>query len=618
MKLVIKYGLLFGIATTFFVGQYVSADDSVQKAQNRAARLAGQVQAKKSTPIIVPQDTAALTSYLRGYCGVVQGLWQKSFVQYEKMLEEMLYNEELYKDDYFVFYHAQQQENRVLVEFVRNLYAFIYKKPLREDFEYFRFWVDGSDYKDINSYLDSFGIPNPFSVGGRTLNDLSPAIRAVLLSVNPILFNNFDNEGSCTWDYFLRNRSLENFIKVALEKFFRTYGLQEKFIEQLLAINEQFPAPTGDLLQIFVPKELVNDCAYICHVYGIPQKEYIVDIAGKSLGLSDYDSVRQRYIKCSVILELMQTQADRIKDIQSIQVRLFISKYGPFLNPDMGVKIIRFSSLDQKQLQNYKAAVKGVTERMVAAHSGAIMRKVQQEVFGMQLGKLYSNIHQREREYRSEPDQRKRAVEAREQLTKPTTIFEAIKHPETMQWMGKFLKEKNVINAKDMFGDTPLIVATKEHKANVVQLLLKAGADINAFDRYKQTALMYAAKLGYGDVLQVLLKAGANKELGDENGLTALMHAAIAGSVMAVQILVAANVNQETADNNGWTALMHAAFLGKEVVIRFLVEMGADISAKNINGSTALDIAREIGNEEIVRYLKDMQKKQDREIKSSL
>lgn len=67
-------------------------------------------------------------------------------------------------------------------------------------------------------------------------------------------------------------------------------------------------------------------------------------------------------------------------------------------------------------------------------------------------------------------------------------------------------------------GFTPLMTAAEAGHADVVGLLLEAGADVNSHNRYKQTALGYAAappvrvSPGHLEIVRMLLKAGVDTE----------------------------------------------------------------------------------------------------------
>lgn len=78
-------------------------------------------------------------------------------------------------------------------------------------------------------------------------------------------------------------------------------------------------------------------------------------------------------------------------------------------------------------------------------------------------------------------------------------------------------------NARDKFGNTPLMQAAWEGNATIIRILLNYGADINATNNYNQTALMFAVLGVKRCAIKELLCAGANLDIQDCNGNTAIM-----------------------------------------------------------------------------------------------
>ena len=69
---------------------------------------------------------------------------------------------------------------------------------------------------------------------------------------------------------------------------------------------------------------------------------------------------------------------------------------------------------------------------------------------------------------------------------------------------------------------TPLQHAIHKHQIASMVALLDSGADPNAPDPHGVTPLMMAAGYGYTDMVQILLKRGADPRLRDRDGSTAL------------------------------------------------------------------------------------------------
>ena len=91
----------------------------------------------------------------------------------------------------------------------------------------------------------------------------------------------------------------------------------------------------------------------------------------------------------------------------------------------------------------------------------------------------------------------------------------------------RFLKSNKIdINSQDEYGKTALICATDMGYKDILELLIKGGANLNIQDEYGKTALIYSAQTGYKDVVELLIKGGADLNIQEENSNTALEIAA--------------------------------------------------------------------------------------------
>ncbi|MEL6986457.1 MAG: ankyrin repeat domain-containing protein [Bacteroidota bacterium] len=152
-------------------------------------------------------------------------------------------------------------------------------------------------------------------------------------------------------------------------------------------------------------------------------------------------------------------------------------------------------------------------------------------------------------------------------------------------------------------GWTALIEAADENSLSSMKLLLKAGANIHYYhNRGKRTAISMAASEGFPDCLELLLQNGADIN-GVGTSIPPLHMAAEEGKMAIVNALLSKNVNLNKKDPYGRTALMYAASEGKTSIVKKLVEAGAEVSIADSYGNNASDYALEEDHYHIQNYL---------------
>ena len=83
-------------------------------------------------------------------------------------------------------------------------------------------------------------------------------------------------------------------------------------------------------------------------------------------------------------------------------------------------------------------------------------------------------------------------------------------------------KYKANVDFPDLYKNTALHQASTSGRADIVNVLLDAGADINLADQDHNTALHFASELGHNEVVNALIGKGANTELANKQGQTPL------------------------------------------------------------------------------------------------
>ena len=123
----------------------------------------------------------------------------------------------------------------------------------------------------------------------------------------------------------------------------------------------------------------------------------------------------------------------------------------------------------------------------------------------------------------------------------------------------------------DMVGATAYIMAAKAADAEMMRLLLAAGADPFAKTETGRTALMVAAGI---DMWYVDEDSGTNED-----------------ALEAVKVALHAGSDVNAVNEDGDTALHGAAFRGSNEIVQLVVDRGAKLDVENNEGFTSLMIA---------------------------
>ncbi|MBP6299954.1 MAG: ankyrin repeat domain-containing protein [Arenimonas sp.] len=133
--------------------------------------------------------------------------------------------------------------------------------------------------------------------------------------------------------------------------------------------------------------------------------------------------------------------------------------------------------------------------------------------------------------------------------------------------------------------DLPSAVLAKDIVA--VKKLLGLGIDVNGFDQKGSTALIHASGQGLMDMVQLLIKHGADSKIAAQGGATALW-AAISQAqteILAVLLNEGADANQLVG---GFPPLNLACFSGSAEQASLLIEYGAQIETVDSQAQNAL------------------------------
>ncbi|KAJ5721209.1 uncharacterized protein N7483_009143 [Penicillium malachiteum] len=159
-----------------------------------------------------------------------------------------------------------------------------------------------------------------------------------------------------------------------------------------------------------------------------------------------------------------------------------------------------------------------------------------------------------------------------------TALFQALENGR--EEVAAFLIENGAnINAENLFGVSPLSVASWTGHKHIVRLLIDKGADVNAMNLWKITPILHASEKGYDAVVRLLIERGADVNAIDWSRSTPISHASEKVDEALVRSLIDSGAKVNTIDRFGYTPFLKASNNSHSAVVKRLIENGADVNA---------------------------------------
>uniref|UniRef100_A0A8C7I4T0 Kinase D interacting substrate 220 n=1 Tax=Oncorhynchus kisutch TaxID=8019 RepID=A0A8C7I4T0_ONCKI len=152
-------------------------------------------------------------------------------------------------------------------------------------------------------------------------------------------------------------------------------------------------------------------------------------------------------------------------------------------------------------------------------------------------------------------------------------------------------------------GQTLLMMASEQGSLEMVQELLRRGANVNLDDVDCWTALISAAKEGHVEVVKELLANNASLEHRDMGGWSALMWASYKGRVEVAQLLLEKGASPNITGQYSVFPVIWAAGRGHAEIVHLLIKHGAKVNCSDKYGTTPLIWAARKGHFDSVMHL---------------
>lgn len=309
------------------------------------------------------------------------------------VISRVIAKEAALNDTHWVFYHAHVNDWILPQEVFKELNNhFKPNNKAGNDFIFLRF--TDQELPRAKEFLEEH-------VKESGLIDDNGTEKGMILSANLSLFGNSGFKGECTWYYFMTPVAHEKFNRAILEGMMTKFGVTHKYIDELLELIDDIRTKTQTLVQIFIPKNMVDDIGYLSFMTGIPAHEDTIEWVRKNVKNKKYKAkLKEEKSAMMVALEDLQQKFQKqreknplykdiinsvdqgdysvdaalriycnkpweLPNLNYLQARLVLSSE-MLLNPHAGIKLFRHTKIKRHKMEAFKKRVREIVQKIIS------------------------------------------------------------------------------------------------------------------------------------------------------------------------------------------------------------------------------------------------------------
>jgi len=163
----------------------------------------------------------------------------------------------------------------------------------------------------------------------------------------------------------------------------------------------------------------------------------------------------------------------------------------------------------------------------------------------------------------------------------------------------------SLLKNNERFTSIPIMKYVLNNELSNVEKIISENNNIVKFVHKKSgdSPLMLAARYKRFELVKLLVERGADKEHKNLDGKRVLHEASLSGCSQCIEYLLQQGCSVDVLKKADWTPLMLASTQGHLNVVKILVEFGANISRVNKDGWTSFHIACREGFVSLLEYL---------------